>query len=92
MNCVHTAGLFSFYSELTVKNNKVNGYVKPLFREMKVYDKRQDEEKNAFRKLYEEIVGGVSKLLENPRKTVATETPVSRGNRGTSSRYMAGAQ
>jgi hypothetical protein len=72
-----TKGLFSFYSDLTVKNDKVTGYVKPLFREMKVYDKRQDKEKNAFRKLYEEIVGGVSKLLESrQRKAVATKTPV----------------
>ncbi len=73
-----SAGAFSFYSELTVKNNNVTGYVKPLFRKMKVYDKRTDKEKGEFHKLYEELVGGVAKLLENrPRKAVATETPVS---------------
>ncbi len=72
-----SAGAFSFYSELAVKNNKVTGYVKPLFRQMKVYDKRTDKEKGEFHKLYEEIVGGVAKLLQNrPRKAVATETPV----------------
>lgn len=73
-----SSGLFSFYSELAVKNNKVTGYVKPLFRDLKVYDKRTDSEKSEFRKLYEEMVGGVARLLENrPRGAVATETPVS---------------
>ena len=41
---------------------------------MKVYDKRQDKDKSAFKKLYEKLVGGVSKLLENkPREEVATK-------------------
>ncbi len=73
-----TAGLFSFYSELHVKNNAITGYVKPLFRDMKVYDKRKDEEKSAFKKMYEMLVGGVAKLLENrPRGEVATKAEIS---------------
>lgn len=71
-------GLFSFYSELSVKNGSIEGYVKPLFRDLDVYDKRQDREKNLFRKLYEGLVGGISKLLENtPRDEVATKADVS---------------
>jgi hypothetical protein len=71
-------GLFSFYSELTVKNGRIDGYVKPLFRDMDVYDRRQDKEKGLFRKLYEGLVGGISKLLENrPREEVATKAEVS---------------
>ncbi|MDA8163452.1 MAG: DUF748 domain-containing protein [Desulfobacteraceae bacterium] len=71
------AGLFSFYSELTVKGKSIKGYVKPLFREMKVYDRRQDKEKSTFHKLYEMLVGGVAKLLENPpRHEIATVTPL----------------
>ena len=73
-----TAGLFSLYSELRVKNGQVDGYIKPLFRDMKVYDARQDQEKSLFHKLYEGLVGGVAKLLENtPREEVATRTDVS---------------
>lgn len=73
-----TAGLFSLYSELTVKNGRVEGYIKPLFRNMKVYDSRQDKEKNLFHQLYEGMVGGVAKLLENtPREEVATKTDIS---------------
>ncbi len=32
------AGQFSFYSELSVRNGNVEGYVKPLFHNMDVYD------------------------------------------------------
>ena len=71
------AGVFSFYTELRVKNGQIQGYVKPLFKDMKVYDKRQDAEKSAFRKLYEKLVGGVSKLLENKRNEVATKADIS---------------
>jgi hypothetical protein len=72
------AGQFSFYTELRVKNGRIDGYVKPLFKDMKVYDKRQDQEKSVFRKLYERLVGGVSKLLENrERSEVATKADIS---------------
>jgi hypothetical protein len=72
------AGKFSFFSELGVKDGRIDGYLKPLFRDLKVTDARPDEEKSAFRKLYVKLVGGVAKLLENrARKEVATVTPVS---------------
>src|SRR5262249_29991681 len=72
------AGQFSFFSELGVKDGRIDGYMKPLFRGLKVTDSRPDDEKSAFRKLYVKLVGGVAKLLENhPRKEVATVTPVS---------------
>jgi hypothetical protein len=72
-----TAGVFSFFSELKVKNGTIDGYVKPLFRDMKVYDARKDADKSLFHKLYEKLIGGVAKLLENrERKEVATETRI----------------
>ncbi len=71
-------GAFSFYSDLTVRAGKVDGYVKPLFRDMDVYDRRQDRDKSVFRKLYEGLVGGLSALLTNrPRQEIATKTSVS---------------
>jgi hypothetical protein len=71
------AGNFSLYSEIKIRQGKIDGYVKPLFRDMKVYDQRQDAEKNVFRKLYEGLVGGISGLLENrPREEVATRVPI----------------
>jgi hypothetical protein len=72
------AGVFSFYSEIKVRQGKIDGYVKPLFHDMDVYDERQDREKNIFRKLYEGLVGGISSLLKNePREEVATQTSIS---------------
>ncbi|NKE73695.1 DUF748 domain-containing protein [Nitrospiraceae bacterium HYJII51-Mn-bac16s-1-B09] len=71
-------GLFSFYMEVGVKQDEISGYVKPLFKDLKVYDKRQDKDKKLFRKLYEGLVGGISKLLENrPRDEVATQADIS---------------
>lgn len=53
-------GVFSFYADITVRGGKINGYVKPLFRDMRVYDQRQDRDKSLFRKLYECLVGGLA--------------------------------
>jgi Domain of Unknown Function (DUF748) len=70
-------GNFSLYSEIKIKQGKIEGYVKPLFSDMKVYDRRQDAEKSVFRKLYEGLVGGISGLLENrSREEVATRVPM----------------
>jgi Domain of Unknown Function (DUF748) len=72
------AGTFSMYSEIKIRQGKIDGYVKPLFSDMKVYDRRQDAEKSLFRKLYEGLVGGISGLLQNwPRSEVATRVPIS---------------
>jgi Domain of Unknown Function (DUF748) len=72
------AGNFSLYSEIKIVQGKIDGYVKPLFSDMKVYDRRQDAEKSRFRKLYEGLVGGISGLLQNrPRSEVATKVPLS---------------
>lgn len=71
------SGNFSLYSEITIRQGKIDGYLKPLFSDMKVYDRRQDQEKSFFRKTYEALVGGLSGLLKNtPRKEVATKVPI----------------
>lgn len=71
-------GLFSFYMELGVKNGEVKGYVKPLFKDVKVYDKEQDKHKKLSQKLYEKTIGGISKLLKNKKRDeVATKADLS---------------
>jgi hypothetical protein len=71
-------GLFSFFSELTVKNNMINGYVKPLFKNLEVDDRRSEKQKSLFHRTYIAIVKGLSKLLENPKtQQVATEATIS---------------
>jgi hypothetical protein len=73
-----TAGRFSMYTELSVRDRRVSGYVKPLFQDMTVYDARQDRDKNVLRKVYEGVVGGVSRVLQNrPRDEVATRIEIS---------------
>jgi hypothetical protein len=72
------SGVFSFYSELTVKSGQIHGYVKPLFRDVQAYDPTQDRHKSAGQKLYEHLVTGVAKIMKNvPRKEVATQVDIS---------------
>ena len=72
------AGRFYFYSELSVHDGAITGYVKPFFKDMTVYDPRQDKDKTAFRKMYERVVGGVARVLENrPLEEVATKADLS---------------
>ena len=72
------SGTFSFFSEIRVRHGKIDGYVKPVFHDIDVYDERQDREKSVFRKMYEGLVGGISSLLTNqPREEVATQTAIS---------------
>lgn len=72
------AGRFSLYSEIAVREGTVEGYVKPIFADLDVYDLDQDSDKNIFRQAYEGIVGGIGTLLENrPRDEVATRTDLS---------------
>ncbi|HBG06993.1 MAG: hypothetical protein A2075_09790 [Geobacteraceae bacterium GWC2_58_44] len=73
-----SAGTFSLVTELHVKDRMVTGYIKPFFKDMQVYDRREDKDKGIFRKMYEMLVGGVAKLLENrPRDQVATRADIS---------------
>lgn len=71
-------GKFAFYSELAVRNGRIDGYVKPLFTDLDVYDTKQDGKKNIFKQLYEGVVGGVATVLENHRRDdVATRADLS---------------
>jgi hypothetical protein len=71
------AGNFSLFSEIAVKNNRVEGYVKPLFSNVDVYEPAQDRDKSLGRKSTRRS-WGASKLLKNaPRKEVATVATIS---------------
>jgi len=71
-------GEFSFYSEIAIRNNRIQGYVKPIFKNMEVTDMRTPEDKSLFHKLYAGAVGAMAELLKNrPRQQVATETDIS---------------
>jgi len=73
------AGELSVYSELQVKDGAITGYVKPLFRGVKVGDPEGAQQpKGVRRRVYEATLGAVAKILENrPRKEVATVVTIS---------------
>jgi len=65
-----TQGQFSLYSEVTLRQRNIDGYIKPLFKDL-TYD--QQEPKGFFQGLKQGLMRGLAKLLENsPRHEVAT--------------------
>jgi hypothetical protein len=71
-------GRLSVYSQLQVAGGRVDGYVKPMFRDVDVYDAAQDERKGPLAQAYEAFVGAGSTVLENrPRDEVATVADLS---------------
>ena len=69
------AGEMSVFTELKVVNDVVTGYVKPLFRDVKVGTPEGEPEppKTIGQRLYQGAVGLAAKILKNrPRKEVAT--------------------
>lgn len=71
-------GTFSIYSEVSIHNRQITGYVKPLIKDVDVYDSQQDKKKPVLKKIYEKIAGGLSHILENqPRDEVATVVDLS---------------
>lgn len=70
-------GTFSFYSEVATRNGMITGYVKPLFKDLDVYDRNQDRNKPILRQAYEGIVGSLGWVLENHKRgAVATRISV----------------
>lgn len=71
-------GFFSFYSDLTLRNGEIRGYIKPMFRDMTVYDAAQDSSKGLLQRLRERLIGAGAWVLKNrPRDEVATRVEIS---------------
>ena len=72
-----SAGVFSLVTELHVKNDTISGYIKPFFKDMKVYDWRKDKSRGISHQMYEILIGGVATILENrPHQEVATKITI----------------
>jgi hypothetical protein len=72
------AGRFSLYSEVSVRQGSVSGYVKPLFKDMDLYDARQDRDKTFFHKVKEGLMAAAAWALKNrDRGEVATKVNLS---------------
>ncbi|HVT16357.1 MAG TPA: DUF748 domain-containing protein [Thermoanaerobaculia bacterium] len=69
------AGTVSIYMQVTVKNGQLQGYIKTMFDDVKVYDPRKDRGKPLGTRLKEKVLGGLAHLLENKRTdALATRT------------------
>ena len=67
-------GKFSVYSQMSVKDGAMSGYVKPMFSDLKVYDWQKDKSKPILHQAYELAVGGASHIFKNSQtQQVATQ-------------------
>jgi hypothetical protein len=65
------------FAEAGVKKGRVEGYVKPLFRDLRLYGPEQDAEKSVGQKFKERAADVIAKVLRNrPRQEVATVVPI----------------
>lgn len=72
------AGRFSLYSEVSVRHGSISGYVKPLIKDMDLYDASQDRDKPFFHKLKEGLMAAAAWILKNrDRGEVATKVNLS---------------
>ena len=70
------AGVVSVFSEMKVKHGQVDGYLKPLFKDVTAYDPEQDKDKGLLTKIFEKTIDVVSTVLQNSRGEVATKADV----------------
>jgi hypothetical protein len=59
------AGKFSVYSEVAIKDGNINGYVKPMFTNVEVYDYQKDKSKPVLHQAKELVIGGAAHLFKN---------------------------
>ena len=59
------AGQFSVFSQLAVKDSNIDGYVKPMFANLKVYDYQKDKGTGVLHQAKELAIGGASHLFKN---------------------------
>jgi hypothetical protein len=71
-------GFLSYFSEISVRNNTIDGYVKVLFNDLDVYASAQDKKKPLLSKTKEVAVDALAEMLENRRTDeVATKASIS---------------
>lgn len=72
------AGSLSVFSEMTVRHGHVTGYIKPLLKDVDVYDPNQDKDKSLWETFLEKLSDVAVDVLRNqPRKEVATKAGLS---------------
>ena len=68
------AGQFSVFSEVSIKDGYINGYVKPMFSNLEVYNYQKDKNTGVLHQARELVIGGATHLFKNSStQQVATE-------------------
>jgi len=71
-------GELSLYSELRVRDAALQGYIKPILKELRVYSPEKDRDRPFLDQVHEWVIGGVAAVLRNRwRDEIATRTDVS---------------
>lgn len=61
-----------------IKDEMISGYVKPLFKDMKVGERPEDKDKTFSHKMYEKLFSVAAKILNRrPQNYVATKVDIS---------------
>jgi len=61
------AGRFSVYAQVAVKDGNIEGYVKPMFADLEVYNYQKDKNTPILHQAKELVIGGASHLLKSRR-------------------------
>ncbi|MEZ0607983.1 DUF748 domain-containing protein [Fibrella sp. WM1] len=71
-------GTMSVFSEMAMNDKKLNGYLKPLTKDMKIFRLKEPGEKRTIGRFFTELLAeGGSEVLENQRRNqVATRVPL----------------
>ena len=70
------AGTLELVAEMDVADGRFEGYVKPLLRDVEIYDLGEDDE-GLLGQIWEALVGVTAELLENqPKDQLATKIPL----------------
>jgi hypothetical protein len=71
-------GWFDLVVEVDAKEGELEGYVKPLFRNLKIFTLKDAGKKDILAMFWEALLGTVSEAIENqPRDQLATFIPIS---------------
>jgi hypothetical protein len=68
-------GYLTVYSQISVKDSRISGYIKPLFSDVKIYSYEKDKNKNVLQQTKSLLVGAAAYILKN-RKTQKVATRV----------------
>ena len=59
------AGKFSVYSQVAIKDGDIDGYVKPMFADLEVYNYEKDKNTDVLHQAKELAIGGATHLFKN---------------------------